>query len=503
VVGALIRVGELECAVADSGTIPADPYMKVTDSLAASLVAREFAGQGITFDPKALCNVLSATSGPDEVEVARAEGFAYYGLHPLAYAEAAAKIQALPPPVLVVGIRSIGTTLSAVAAAALRFSGRNAERITVRPIGHPYNRETRLLPAEYGIVRRHLAGNGAFIVVDEGPGLSGSSFLSVAEALVAAGAQAADILLMCGHQPDLDSLAGADSPRRARKFRWHAVSSQPRRPAGADVFVGGGEWRRLAFAGSGAWPASWTHFERLKYLSSPRDAPLMLFKFAGLGHYGQQVLRREQQIALAGFGPTPQEESDGYASYRWIEARPMTADDLSWDMIEHLASYCAFRADGFPAECAGLNGIEEMAQHNMHQLGLKAAVSLRLERPVLADGRMHPQEWLLAAENRVVKADSGSHGDDHFFPGVTDIGWDLAGAIVEWKMNTAAADVFLECYRRASGDDIAARIPDFITTYAAFRSAYCTMAAHALQGSGEQKLMERAAAEYRSVLRNP
>lgn len=181
----------------------------------------------------------------------------------------------------------------------------------------------------------------------------------------------------------------------------------------------------------------------------------------------------------------------------------MSADDLSMEMIERLAGYCAFRADAFPAECGGTSGLEAMARHNMHQWGIQAQVSLALERPVLADGRMQPQEWLFAPEGRVVKADSGSHGDDHFFPGVTDIAWDLAGAIVEWKMNSAAAEAFLERYRRASGDHAGSRIPGFITSYAAFRGAYCIMAAHALQGSGEQKLMERAAAEYLAVLRNP
>ena len=123
-----------------------------------------------------------------------------------------------------------------------------------------------------------------------------------------------------------------------------------------------------------------------------------------------------------------------------------------------------------------------------------------MARPVVADGRMQPHEWLQTAHGPMLKIDSGSHGDDHFFPGVTDIAWDLAGAIVEWRMNVEQVDSFLDLYRRASGDDAGSRIGGFVTAYAAFRSAYCRMAANALQGSDEQARLEEAAAQYAATL---
>jgi hypothetical protein len=86
---------------------------------------------------------------------------------------------------------------------------------------------------------------------------------------------------------------------------------------------------------------------------------------------------------------------------------------------------------------------------------------------------------------------------------VTDIAWDLAGAVVEWKMNPAQEAAFLEAYRRASGDDASARIAYFIAAYAVFRSAYCRMAAGALHGSDEQARLEQAAVQYRPVLLHP
>jgi hypothetical protein len=508
---ALLRAGELECGAADAGDVLIEPYMQVTDRLAENLLARE-----IIFGSDSLCNILATAAVPDQVEIAPAEGFACYGVHPLAYAEVLARIPLLAPAALVIGIRSIGTTLSAVTAAALRRRGTKAERITVRPTGHPYNRKTRFSPVELASVQRHLRLSAVFLVVDEGPGLSGSSFLSVAEALVEAGAQPADIILVCGHEPDLDSLCADDGPQRARRFRWVAVSSQPRQPAGAEVSIGGGAWRRRLFRDGSSWPASWTTFERQKYLS-PGDGGSRLFKFAGLGHYGGQVLEREEKVAFAGFGVEPHTETEGFASYPWMDeversdrtgginrlrGRPMSAKDLSLEIIEHLARYCAFRADAFPEECRELSALEQMARHNIRQLGfVETPVRMKLERPVLADGRMQPHEWLLASGGRVLKTDSGSHGDDPFFPGVTDIAWDLAGTIVEWRMNAAESKALLECYRRASGDDAASRIPDFIRAYAVFRSAFCTMAASALRGSDEQARLERAAAEYWTMLR--
>ncbi len=154
-------------------------------------------------------------------------------------------------------------------------------------------------------------------------------------------------------------------------------------------------------------------------------------------------------------------------------------------------------------ELSNLDALQEMADHNLRELGLDLQVDLCLERPVIADGRMQPHEWLLSKDGKLLKADSGSHGDDHFFPGPTDIAWDLAGAIVEWQMNEQQAAEFLDRYHRAGGDDASARIDSFIKAYAVFRLAYCLMAANAMAGSDEQLRMQRAADIYRTLLTEP
>jgi len=494
---ALLRAGELECAVADAGSSSPQVYEDLTDRLAETLVSGR-----ADLDLRALQQALARAPIQEQLSVSVPEGFAYYALHPLAYAEVLENIPFSHESVAVVGIRSIGTTLSAVSAAAARTQGLNAQRITVRPRGHPYARHTEFSAAQLQFIQESAASGATFLIVDEGPGLSGSSFLSVAEALVAAGVPSDRIFLLCGREPNFDSFVTDDGPRRARRFSWIAISSAPRRPAAAVLFVGGGEWRHQALEVRTQWPASWTTLERLKYLSACDDGPRRLFKFLGLGHYGEQILEREQQLVEAGFGPTVRGECEGFVSYPWIAGRPMRAEDVSCASLQRLAAYCAFRSEAFAAPTVEVRGLQEMTEHNLRQfkVELDVAIALQVERPVLADGRMQPHEWLLDAGGRMLKTDSGSHGDDHFFPGVTDIAWDLAGAIVEWRMNAAEAQSFLEAYRDHNGDDAAGRIDSFVVAYAAFRRAYCLMAANALGGSEEQARLEDAADSYGKVL---
>jgi hypothetical protein len=494
-IGVLLRAGELECAVADATGATAFPFAELTDSLAEVLLGGQL--------PDNFQNIKEAAAHaamPEEMTVSVPEGFAYYALHPLAYSQVLDKLPTLPKRVVVIGIRSIGATLSAVTAAAARRRGSDAMRFTVRPCGHPYNRRTEFSAKELQIIQSGVSRAAGFLIVDEGPGLSGSSFLSVAEALEAAGVAQEKIILLCAHEPNAEALCSANAAQRWPRFRSVAVAGDECVPAGAGTFIGGGQWRSRMFQDESSWPAIWNNMERAKYLAPVEDGELRLFKFAGLGHYGDRVLEREQCIAAAGFGPMPRREDNGFVSYPWLDGRPMAADDLTRHVIIRLAEYCAFRGDGFRASGVDLCPLQKMAEHNLAELGFDLPVSLKLERPVIADGHMHPHEWIISSEGRLLKTDAGSHGDDHFYPCPTDIAWDLAGAIVEWRMNAGQSAELLDVYRRASGDDPGARITDFIRAYAVLRCAYCKMAANAMQGSPEQARLEQAAAGYGALL---
>ncbi len=492
--GALLRAGELECGVADAADGRSSSFTGLTDVLAEAFLSGR-----LSSDFHHIKEAVATAPVPEELTLSTPEGFAYYALQPLAYSTVLDKLPALPKRVVVIGIRSIGTTLSAVTAAAARLRGLQAHRFTVRPGGHPYNRHTEFSPGQLQIIQSGISSAAGFLVVDEGPGLSGSSFLSVAEALEEAGAARAKIILLPAHAPNPGALCSVNAAQRWPRFNCVPAAGEIR-TSHTDVFIGGGEWRSHIFADESAWPAVWSNMERVKHLSLAEAEGPRLFKFAGLGHYGDDVFEREQCAAAAGFAPAPRREENGFVSYPWLNARPMMAADLSDEVMIRMAKYCAFRTNAFSVSNADIRSLQQMAEHNLAKLGFDLPVSLSLERPVIADGRMQPHEWIMTSAGEILKTDSGSHGDDHFYPGPTDIAWDLAGAIVEWRMNAGQAEQFLDLYCGLSGDDPSARINDFIRAYAVFRCAYSKMAANAMQGTAEEARLEQSAADCAGLL---
>jgi hypothetical protein len=180
----------------------------------------------------------------------------------------------------------------------------------------------------------------------------------------------------------------------------------------------------------------------------------------------------------------------------------MKAEDASCAVLLRVAQYCAVRAATF--EVSGCRGDElhAMIEKNLGvELGDRYAVPrLEIARPAIVDGRMMPHEWIRTAGGVMRKTDAASHGDDHFFPGATDVAWDLAGTIVEWGLGRHATHFFLDAYRRASGDAAAARLPAYLVAYALFRAAYCKLASSNLEGSAEAARLHRDYLLYRGLI---
>jgi hypothetical protein len=510
VVTALVRAGALECALDDAAAGSGALVRGITDELASALVA------GAALRPSAVGGLrrrLAAVTGPAWLETSPAEGFAYYGLHPLDYVGPLEQVAvAGPAGAVVVGIRTIGTALSAVAAAALRARGIRARRLTVRPEGHPYHRRTELSPEQARIVRAAAPG-ATFVIVDEGPGLSGSSFLSVGEALVRLGASPGRTWLLCSRPPDPERLVAPAAAERWRAFRVLAPRPAAQIPAEAGRSIGAGRWRALFWEDPDRWPASWTSMERAKLLS--RDGRT-LFKFEGLGPYGHPARRCAERLVAEGFLPEGSGEvaGAGYLAYPFLPGRPMRRGDLSPRVLEFLAAYCAARgrmAGGgarspwLPGEAVdpvtAAAGLEEAARVNAGvELGWAPPLTLEVTRTVLPDGRMMPHEFVLTERGRVYKLDAVGHGDDHFLPGPTDVAWDLAGVIVEWALSADASAAFLAAYRRRSGDEARPRLHGYVLAYALFRTAYWRMAAAALHGSDEAPRLAARSRSCRAAL---
>lgn len=470
---ALITAGELEVALTDARHEAAARLAQITDAAAAVIAQGSVSRLALA--------AFGRIDVPRHVRIRPPEGFAYYALHPLQYCAIASTFlreRRDGRRAAVIGIRSIGAPLSAIVAASLRKHGVEAERLTVRPSGNTSARELHLDQAQCRWITEQNTRGADFLIVDEGPGRSGSSFLATAEAMVREGIEAQRITLFCSYEPDVAALLAPEAASRWRRFRalWPKNNSRPLpRDAGQDLSAG--EWRNLFFPAGARWPAAAVGFERMKFLSQDRQA---ILKFEGYGHYGSAVLQRSKQIAEAGFGPSCEDAGNGFVHYRRaINSRigGSRIPNLNCETLARLAAYCAFRARAFMVGNVNSCELQRMAACNLEQLRGSAAPHLPVVCGVIADGRMAPHEWVQDDSGVLLKTDAAAHGDDHFYPGRADIAWDLAGAIVEWQMPPAAAREFLDLYESASGDDASQRVTSYLAAYLAFRIALLEMAA--------------------------
>jgi hypothetical protein len=344
-------------------------------------------------------------------------------------------------------------------------------------------------------VRNHLVRDSEFLVVDEGPGFSGSSFTAVGCALRKMGVPNQRILFLGSRSPESAELRSRFDPEWST-YRFCSVVQGTRLPTAAKNYCAGGYWRQTGFANEQDWPACWTQLERNKYLSTDGRS---LFKFEGLGRYGAAVCRRAEELSRAGFAPHVLSYENGFVEYETVPGRPMCPGDCNPAVLKRLAEYCALRAGRQTASAPATVSLDSMLQHN---LGVEFGVQdfqlhLPLEKLVFADGRMMPHEWINSGE-RLMKTDGASHGDDHLFPGATDIAWDLAGVIAEWNLDPGQQEFFVHEYQRCSGDNPAHRLPAYLLAYSVFRMAFCRMGAAAMAAWDEAHRLWREYQRHRN-----
>lgn len=494
-VDCVIQAGQLECGVADRDDPATARCSELTDALAMALVSGQTAS-----DSQQIAQRIQV---PDTISIAPPEGFTYYALHPLDFAHVMLRMPPEPAACALVGIRSIGTTLSAVAMAALKQLGRPAERITVRPTGHPYGRNASFSFSQLEWIRRQLSVSARFLLLDEGPGRSGSTFLAVAEELVRAGVAANAISVIGTRSFDPAELYSENSLARWQHFHFLPTTPSGNSRFAGCIHAGGGEWRSLLFPSPDCWPETWAQMERAKYLSPDRNR---LFKFEGMGPMGMRIRERAFALADAGFSPVATDIGDGFLAYDVVEGRPARAEDLSAPMLDQFAKYLAFRCSEFAApQCHG-SELKLMLEHNLRQeFGNADSIpnvdALVPEAPVITDGCMQPYEWVVTSGGRLLKTDGISHGDNHFFPGPCNIAWDLAGAAVEWGMGNDAIEFLLAKFHSYTGRNPQRDIAVYMLAYTVFRLGFCKMAASTVPGTVEEARCRSAYLRYRAQAR--
>jgi hypothetical protein len=344
-VATFIEAGELLQAIADAEfeARGADARSPATDAATALVmdlaraVRNSWASgfENFTPIPATTLEAVETTPLPESIRTKLGEGYAFYALYPEGYLQAAA---ALPKdrPTRVIGIRSIGAGLAALVAVAAGAP----PPVTVRPGGHPFRR-TLSLSMEFA-AELTADREAQYAIVDEGPGLSGSSFGAVAEFLESRGVPAGRMRFFPSHAGDLGPQAEPRHREQWAQAARHVVdfdtlvlrSADPRHrleawfgdllgdPVAPLEEVSGGAWRAKRFASEADWPPADVSQERRKFLYRSASGTWLL-RFVGLGREGMRKAGRARELAAAGFSPEVAGVRHGFLAERWYDARPL------------------------------------------------------------------------------------------------------------------------------------------------------------------------------------
>jgi hypothetical protein len=521
-VGALVDAGQLLQGIAD-------------DAFAAArcdgLPDRELARDLLTI-ARAVCRSwdsnftelgdlprLQMGSGwPAQVELRIPEGFAFYALYAEAYIEAARRLDLSAPP-RVIGIRSIGTSLASAVAAAL-----SAEPpATVRPFGDPFARE---IAVEAELERALLDGDAHFVIVDEGPGQSGSSFSAVADWLQQRGVPLERIAILPSHSGAPGHAATEERRRWWRTAQREVADFEDRWPAlverwcatllgpldGPPEDISGGAWRRLHYRREEDWRAVIPSWERRKLLVRARGEPFLV-KFAGVGSIGERKLAMARSLHIDGLVPEPVGLVHGFLVERWLdEAVPLKPSDAP---VRHIGRYVAERAKLMPATSDSGASVEQllgMARRNIGlEFGNDAACVLgswegrapALERRVVrvrTDNRFAPHEWLRSRSGALIKTDALDHHQAHDLIGCQDVAWDVAGAIVEFDLNQNLTAELIDTVEEA-GCTVDPQLLEFYRlAYLAFRLGQQRLGATMVSDEREQQRLTSCGDGYAAQL---
>ncbi len=538
----LISAGTLEAALADTifpsadGSSPIARRLREAGCALGRAVWHTWAGHPAQArrwleQSAAAFGYLQLQQLPPRVEVSVPEGYAYYAVYPEMYLEAARRFHLAynSKNVVCLGLRSIGTSLSAVVGGTLEELGCAVASFTLRPRGHPYDRRPVVTPELAEILRRER--HATFLLIDEGPGISGSSLAGTAELLSTLGITDDRIVLFPSWATDGAGLKSDQARDRWARHKQFVVGFDEvwvnsgrltgRLPPGRLREFSGGAWRNELCAGPQDFPAVQPQHERRKYLfeaCAPAHATqeLSWLSFLGLSpDSAGSKLRRAQQLAAAGFTAEPTCVMHGFLVTPFIPGIPLQArEPVDADLLELLASYLAHisRTQRMPPSVTEQVLLDMVVSNVTEGLGdkwvsllearLKKCGASWCERTVALDGRMLPHEWI-RTRGGYLKTDAVHHHDDHFFPGCQDIAWDLAGTCLEFNLTHDARHHLVERYRSLSGDStITARLPLHAITYLAFRLGYSTLAASNLGQHSDGLRFSEAALRYGELLRS-
>jgi hypothetical protein len=469
-------------------------------------------------------NKLQRSTLPALIPLCIPEGFVYYGLYPETYIQAADIFlsEIKPESVVIVGIRTIGTQLSALVAARMEKYRCKVDSFTVRTKGHPFSRYIEFSEQQ----KQRLSKNDStwVIVVDEGPGLSGSTICGTLLKINECGVPRERTVVFPSWIPDgklfISAIARSiwgDYKKYLGSFdemwiRNGRLEKQFDKRIYREISCG--MWRSYLMRNEDSFPAVHPNHERRKFiLCNNEQESFSIAKFAGLGRYGEIVANRGCLLALTGLTPAIHKFTDGFIEMDFIEGGLVVPGEPDNKLLETVARYCTFLKVNCAAEpTTTYSSIMEMIRVNVGE-GLGSqwlgkvdileklySSSIYEDRVVDIDGRMFPHKWVKTASG-YVKIDHLEHHADEFFHGPQNIAWDLAGFSVEFELSQKKRDILVQLYIQYSNDySIIEVLPFFIIAYLSFRLGYVSLASQSLRGQADSLRFDTLIAKYKADL---
>lgn len=393
-------------------------------------------------------------------------------------------------PVLVAGLRTAGSYFAPLVRAWLANAGyTQADWVTFRP--------TRNLGDDERAVMLDAAQRGAIaVVVDEAPN-TGSTLAKAVAVVRKSGFADHDVTLLVpihatrpdwASGPEVVALSGTQTftlaPADWRKHRWLAPEQAQVRIA--EYFLARGYTRANVVMSAAAQSfnrelrrSSDEKFHtrvkqvfevRLRDAADATHTRFVIGKSVGWGWLGYHAYIAAAR--LAPFLPPVLGLRDGILYSEWLPSPQACSEHDRDRTVATLASYTAARSARLPLGSDPSHDVERGDQHKgitvlaaalSKASGWKPAAILQrarighalaqMPRPraVLIDGKMRPHEWI-GSRDRLLKTDFEHHGLGKTELNVTDPAYDLAEAILHFRLTPAEERALIERYAAESGD---------------------------------------------------
>ncbi|MGE5497023.1 MAG: hypothetical protein ACM3Q2_03090 [Syntrophothermus sp.] len=490
-----------------------------------------------------LFNKICSFSLPVYANIKVPEGYAFYGYYPETYIDAAEKFisDVKPESAVIIGLRSIGTSFSSVVSAVLNYHNIPSKSFTVRPRGDYLSRAVYLSRK----LKREITQGGTpyFLLVDEGPGLSGSSFGVTAECLSHFGVPDDRIIFISSWNPAPEGLITELGRERWKVHRKYYSDFDSTWISSGKLFrflpfkfiadISRGKWRSLFYSDQSMSPAVYPAEERRKFLCSDNNSgvsrvltsafrerkgkrgrgEIYQLKFTGLGRYGRKYNSRAFLLSGSGLIPPALNFTSGFLISRFEPGTPLSTAAITYNTLSRAAEYLTFINNRFPVMPS--RNFDEMflmiLENVSESLGPRWGAIIQKygaqfekcysHTAVQIDGHMFPYEWISSGDS-IFKTDGLTHHADQFFPGCQDICWDLAGYIIESELGVEKESFLLQRFSQLSGDkSIPGKIGFYKLAYLAFRLGHSSVASDILSVSADGSKVRKQTWRYAAMLK--